>query len=304
LFLAALAMIATGILVVPKAYARFVEQSPRPAQGTVKAVSHSLKTAVQAAAPPLLEAGPVTVPATKFFSWALYDRKSGQLAGSPNMSTQTNSTESMVKIWLVSEYLRRFTEKGQSPTPAQLSTASTAIRDSNDTSAQTIYKANGGNASITRLISLCGLTETKVYSGSWSRTQMSARDAVRMGLCVSDGRAAGPQWTKWVLDEMRQVRGGVLDQPARFAPTGGGRWGIIDGLPAEVAPATSIKNGWTPLWADGLWHINCLAVHEEFILAVQVRFPINTSQPVAGLQYGADICKSVTVQLVHNAEVR
>jgi hypothetical protein len=125
---------------------------------------------------------------------------------------------------------------------------------------------------------------------------MSAEDAVKMGLCVADGRAAGPQWTKYVLSEMRQVRGGVKDQPPGFEPTGGGRWGIIDGLPADVVPTVSIKNGWTPL-KDGLWHVNCLAVQDEFVLAVQVRYPISK-----GLQYGADVCRSVTQQLVHNAE--
>ncbi len=293
----ALASLVTGGVAATEAVARVTGKPPDLASAARAVSQTSLLGAQAATPPPLLLAGPVTVNHNGFWSWALLDRKSGELAGSPNMATQTNSTESMIKIWIVSDFLRRTAEKGQTPTQARLTQASTAIRNSNDNSAQALYVVGGGNAVVTRLISTCGLTETKLYAGWWSRTQMSARDAVRMGLCVADGRAAGPTWTRWVLDEMRHVQGGVKDQPPGFGPTGGGHWGIIDGLPADITPDVSIKNGWTPIYADGLWHVNCLAVHEEFILAVQVRYPISQ-----GLQFGADVCKSVTQQLVHNAE--
>ena len=58
--------------------------------------------------------------------------------------------------------------------------------------------------------------------------------------------------------------------------TGGGRWGIIDGLPKEIVAKqgpVSIKNGWTPLVYDGNWHISCLAISEDWVLAVQTRYP-------------------------------
>ena len=88
---------------------------------------------------------------------------------------------------------------------------------------------------------------------------------------------------------MTKVRGKVTDQ--KSGAVQGGRWGIIDGLPPELAKTTSIKNGWT-LYRDG-WHVNCLAVHEDWVLGVMIR-------TTRGLQAAADICKSVTTRLVVN----
>jgi hypothetical protein len=299
LVLVAVGMTVTGVLLVPAALTRISEDHSRlVSAATARAIGHTSEVGAKALPPPpILRAGPVSVPHSGFWAWALLDRKTDQLSGSANSASATNSTESMVKVWLVSDFLRRRAESGRSPTPEELRLASTAIRDSNDNSAQALYELGGGNDVIARLIKICGLRHTSPFPYWWSRTQMTAQDAVRMGECVADQRAAGPQWTKWVLSEMRQVRGGVKDQPPGFGPTGGGRWGIIDGLPADVVPAVSIKNGWTPIVRDGLWHVNCLAVHSEFVLVVQVRYPI-----AKGLQYGADVCRSVTRQLVRNAQ--
>jgi hypothetical protein len=67
-----------------------------------------------------------------------------------------------------------------------------------------VYWNNGGNASIERMISTCQLQDTEIYDGWWSKTLMSARDAVSLGQCIADGTAAGAG-TGWLLDEMRQV---------------------------------------------------------------------------------------------------
>jgi hypothetical protein len=242
--------------------------------------------------PATLKAQPVSVTVDGFFSWALMDRKTGAIAGDKKTISATNSTESMVKAWIVSDYLRQVAALGKTPTATRLDQATRAIRDSDDKAAQSLYAAVGGNAVIYRLIKICGLTDTKVYSGWWSRTQISARDAVRMGNCIADGRAAGPKWTKWVLATMQKVRGttAAADQ---HATTGGGRWGIIDGLPKEIIQqGVSIKNGWTPI-KDGLWHVNCLAIGPGWVLAVLMRYPISK-----GLKYGASVCASVAKQLV------
>jgi hypothetical protein len=197
----------------------------------------------------------------------------------------------MIKVWIVSDFLRRLAANGRQPTADQLAMASAAIRNSDDNAAESLYRADGTNAVVKRMIDICDLTDTTYYSGWWSRTQISAEDAVRMGDCVADGRAAGPKWTKWVLSEMTKVRGSVTDQQAT---TGGGRWGIIDGLPAEIVKqGVSIKNGWTLIGADGLWHVNCLAIAKGWVLAVLMRYPGGK-----GLQYGASVCKSVAQQLV------
>lgn len=291
--------VAAGALIAPEGYARLASGRATASVDAGRAVADTIDTAIQDGLPrPLLKAGPVDVDTPGYWSWALLDRTTKELQGSPNM-TLTNSTESMIKAWIVSDFLRQLAAAGKEPTQKEKEQASVAIRDSNDSAAQALYRAAGGDAVVTRLIQMCGLTETRLFKGWWSRTQMSARDAVRMGVCIADGRAAGPRWTAFVLDEMRLVRGGVADQPPGFAGWGGGRWGIIDGLPADIVPTVAIKNGWTPIGADNSWHLNCLAVHEHFVLAVQARYPVSL-----GLAHGAGICRGVAQQLAQHAQTR
>ena len=92
---------------------------------------------------------------------------------------------------------------------------------------------------------------------------MSPRDAVRMGDCIADGKAAGAQ-----VDQV----GARRDEPgprqrrrtSRPSPAAAS-WGIIDGLPAEIkaqGPVASRTAG-RLLDYDGNWHVNCLAVTES-----------------------------------------
>jgi hypothetical protein len=226
-------------------------------------------------APPLLSAGPVDVQVQGFFAWALLDRTTNTITGSPNYASATNSTESMIKAWISSDYLRRLGDV--QPSSDRLALLTQMIRDSDDDAAEIIYDLDGDDAVVQRMISICGLTETSIFDGWWSRTQVSARDAVRLGACLADGRAAGPKWTGWILNEMRQVRGE-------------GRFGIVEALPADVAARTSIKNGWTIVGDD--WHLTCLAIVDQYVLAVLTRYPAEL-----GLQYGAGVCRDVAAQL-------
>lgn len=235
----------------------------------------------------------VVVHTPGFWSWAMLDRSTGVIVSGPGEPEATLSTESMIKVWIVADRLRTLSEAGIAVPEPELALARVAIRDSDDQAAETLYRVGGGDAVIERLIRVCGLTGTTAYPGWWSRTEMSATDAVRMGLCVADGRAAGPDWTDWLLEEMRQVRGGTAaaDQPH------GGRWGIIDALPADQAARLAIKNGWTPILADGTWHVNCLAIADSWIMAVQARYPIEL-----GLDHGAWVCAEVAGQLLGRPE--
>ena len=255
-------------------------------------IGPAVHAAKVAAIPPTLAARPVTMNVQGFGAWSLLDRRTGKVSGSQNMN-EPNTSESMIKAWIVADFLRRTSAGNKKPPQAQLQQASSAIRHSDDHAAQALYQAGGGDAVVKRMISTCGLRRTTLVHGRWADTKIPSSDAVQMGLCVADGRAAGPNWTDWLLSEMRQVSGGVTDQPPNFCCTGGGRWGIIDGLPPELASEVSIKNGWTPIWADGLWHVNCLAIHPDWVLCVQARYPYSL-----GLQYGADACRSVTEQLL------
>jgi len=221
--------------------------------------------------------------------WALLDTETGVVAGSRNSATMTNTVESMIKPWIAADHLRRLAEGGREPSTQTLKELNVMIVDSNDPMAEKYYQIGGSDAVIERLISLCGLTQVRIKTTLWSWTEMTPQDAVAYGQCLADGRAASPRWTSWVLDAMKKVRGGVTDQLS--GEVQGGHWGIVDGLPPSLAQDTSIKNGWT-LYKDG-WHINCLAVHPDWTLAVMLRTG-------SGLQAGANACKSVAAALVVN----
>ncbi|NJC68000.1 hypothetical protein HC028_26345 [Planosporangium flavigriseum] len=239
-------------------------------------------TAAAAAQQPLLRPRPVSFSSPGFHSWALLNTRTGKITGSDN-STAISDTASMVKAWLAADYLRLAAQRDEKPTAARMNDLSIMIRDSDNDAAERIYRLNGGTASIQRLIRVCRLTQTSAVPGLWSETRTSAPDAVRMGGCLADGRAAGPQWTRWVLTEMRRVRGD-------------GRFGIIKALPAAAAATTAIKNGWLLRDDDGLWHVNCLAIGDGWALAVMLRYPGSL-----GFEHGGTVCRSVATQLMDPA---
>jgi hypothetical protein len=282
---AAAVLVAAATQVTPLAAPpdRALPPAPSPVPGTSTAATAAVP-ATSAATPRL-----VSIDTPGYWSWALLDRATLEITGGPDRRSGTSSTESMIKVWIVADRLRTYAESGEQPPAEVLALAGSAIRDSDDEAAQSLYHDGGGDDVIRRLTEICGLTDTNAYPGWWSRTQMSARDAVRMGLCLADGRAAGPQWTDWVLAEMRQVRGSTdpADQPY------GGRWGIIDALPADQRDRLAIKNGWTPIWSDDTWHISCLAIADDWILAVQTRYPVDL-----GLDHGAGTCREVARQVL------
>jgi hypothetical protein len=239
----------------------------RPTDAAPHAVPVQLQPPVAAAAGP----GSVTVARAsgEWVSWALLNRSTGGLTTGGDAGT--NSTESMVKAWIAADFLQGL--GGKEPSAADTDLLRRMIRDSDDQAAQKLYERRGGDAVIRRLISTCGLTDTRVYSGWWSLTQISARDAVRMGDCIADGKATNGRWTSWLLGEMRQVRGE-------------GRFGIV-----QERPGVAVKNGWTKWW-DGTWHVNCLGVTDGWALSVLIRYPASL-----GLAHGAEVCHNVTRQL-------
>ncbi|WP_089154559.1 hypothetical protein [Micromonospora sp. NBS 11-29] len=305
LVLAVVAILVGGGILVPAAFAKLSSGEGPSGPGGIGGGTQVPAPTPTAPPPPTLAAGPVSVDFSgEFFSWALLDRSTGAISGSPNLAS-TSTTESMIKAWIVSDYLRQLGDR--KPPADRLDDASRAIRNSDDEATDSVYAAAGGSYRVPpggqpgpvigRAIRICGLTDTKrgdvpKYEGWWSFTRMSSRDAVRLGDCIADGKAAGPKWTRWVLNEMAHVEGSVLEQRER---AGGGRWGIVDGLPASIKSQgpVHIKNGWTRLAYDGNWHVNCLAMTEKWSLAVMMRYSSRTS-----LSYGSKVCASVASQLV------
>jgi len=230
---------------------------------------------------PALPVAPGTVKIDKagWWNWALMDTRTGKISGSANMD-ETNPTASMIKAWIGADYLRRADEKGDTPSDTRMSQVSTMIRDSDNEAAQTLYEVNGGTASIKRLISICDLTDSSpAADGGWSRTALSARDTARMGACIADGRAAGPKWTKYLLGEMRAVRGV-------------GNFGIRKAFPAAEQKTIAVKNGWVDRQREQKYTVNCLAIGDGWTMAVETRYAIDL-----GYTYGAKICEDVARQL-------
>ncbi|GAA3449058.1 hypothetical protein GCM10018962_08910 [Dactylosporangium matsuzakiense] len=220
---------------------------------------------------------PVAMSVKGFWSWAFYDLKADQLYGStPNV---TSDTASMAKAWVAADWLRRQGDANKQPSSTALNELSRMIRDSETENTFKYHVENGNLTSIKRMISTCGLTETKGTQNSWSLTQMSARDVARLAKCIGDGRAAGPKWTNWLLNEMRNVRG-----PGRFGP--------IEVLPADLQKSTAIKNGWLAR-DDGQWHIACMALGDGWSLGIMAHYPSSL-----GKDYGVKTCREVTKQLL------
>lgn len=291
------AVVLAGALVMPPALARLRANDrpgPSPAMSVPAAPPAGARSSSPKPTPPggTLTPRPIHLDVNGFWSWALLDGKTGRISGSAN-SAATSPAESMINVWIVADYLRGLAERQRTPTATRLAQASAAIRDSDDAAAQTLHLAAGGDAQIQRMISICQLADTRI-DGDWARTRISARDAVRLGTCIADGRAAGPTWTQWVRTEMTKVRGGAGEQDQPY----GGRWGITDGLPKDLAKGVGIKNGWGRSTADRLWHVNCLAVADEWVLAVLLRYPVRE-----GLTWGAQACASAAAQLAGTAPV-
>ncbi|MFI6129582.1 hypothetical protein [Micromonospora sp. NPDC051141] len=215
-----------------------------------------------------------------WYAWSVLDKRTGQIIGSKNMG-ETSTTASLIKSWVVADYLRRSAEAGKTPSDAKLDDATRIIRDSDNTRAQQFYESVGSAASIKRLISICKLTDSKVAAdGGWSRTLLSPRDTARLGLCIDDGRAAGPKWTKWLLNEMRLVRGA-------------GDFGIRKAFPAAEQKKIAIKNGWIDREKEQEYHVNCLAIGDTWTMGVMVKSPFS----VGGWDYGMKACEQITEAL-------
>ena len=286
-----LVVVLLGLAVVG-AGLRFLPGSPlASASGTDAAGGGSTAAPTATKAPPPLpfRAADVTVQSVStqgFLSWALLDRRSGEIVGSSNMAATTD-TASMIKGWLAADYLRRAEENGQTPSASRLADLEKMIRDSDNDAADRTYNANGKTASIDRLISMCKLTDSKSVPGLWSNTTVSAQDTVRMGACIADGHAAGDKWTPWLLDMMRKVRGV-------------GDFGIRKALPAAQQGQVAIKNGWLLRDEDNQWHTNCMAIGDTWVLSVMQRYP-TTSTYDADFQHTADVCQKVATQLLNPA---
>jgi hypothetical protein len=217
-----------------------------------------------------------------FLSWALMDRRSGEIWGSTNM-TALSTTMSMIKAWVAADYLRLHPD----PSSSKLDDLEKMVRDSDNPAAERIYVASGRAESIKRLIRICNLSNSKPPASGYGfgYTQVSAQDSVRMGDCIADGRAAGDDWTPQVLEWMRGVRGV-------------GDFGIRKALPQAQQSQVAIKNGWDIWVEDKTYRVSCLAIGDTWAMAVLQRYP-SQSQWETELNHTAQICQDAAAALLN-----
>jgi hypothetical protein len=280
----AVAVVAAGIALLVPAVTRLDQPDPNDQNGAPVGVAPS-----PSAGPAItgqLAPRPVKLEFAGTLSWALIEG-SGRVSGSANLSAPVPAA-SMVKAWIVADYLRQAAAQGRTPPESRLTDSRRAIRDGDAFAASSLNAASGGADQIRRMVAVCRLTDTRVGE-TWSRTLISARDAAQLGRCIADGRAAGPSWTAWVRSEMTKTRGGT----AKGGAPRGMRWGIVDGLPEQMtAQGVGFENGWSTSASSGQMRVNCLAVADGWSLAVLTRYPAQR-----GLSYGAEACAEVATQL-------
>jgi hypothetical protein len=224
-----------------------------------------------------LKPAKVKIDAEGSWGWALLDLRTGELSGQ-NMS-KTSSTASMIKAWIAADFLRRAAANGTKPSKLRMQQLTFMIRDSDNNAAQALWSVVGKANSTKRMIDICELTDSST-SSNWSLTMMTPRDVARLGACISDGRAAGKKWTKWLLNEMRLVRGT-------------GDFGIRKAFPAGTAKKIAIKNGWVIRDEDNNnWHVNCLAIGKGWAMGIMTSYATELDYT-----HGAKICEDITRQL-------
>jgi hypothetical protein len=267
----------------PKAEPRWVpsdalEESPgttEPAPGPSAEVEAQLDIST------LDPAKLVSVSAAGWHSWALLDRSTGAILGPANQD-EPNRACSMIKAWVAADYLRQRT----TPAEVDLADLDIMIRDSDSPSTDRLMDQIGRANSFNRLRDLCGTTDFRPIS-SWSTTTISARDMCRVGHTIASAAVANPKWTEHVLGMMRTVRRGD--------------WGIREAFPATAHPSIAIKNGWDFTAETGTRHVNCLAIHEKWVMVTLTRYPIELP---GYYSHGEDIGTSIAQQLLDSSELR
>ncbi|MET8852767.1 serine hydrolase [Amycolatopsis sp. NPDC004625] len=211
------------------------------------------------------------------WSWALRELGTGAVVGEGDLRT---TTESMIESWLAVDFLATHESRVSAADEARLARM---VRAGDDRAAQTLYRRLGGDDSIARMIRTCGLRETRIHPGWWSKTTMTAADASALGRCVTRGPGLSPPWRVRLLDLMRSV-------------DAGGAFGIPE-APALAGRRLAVANGWTRhgTW----WTVDCLAGWDHWALAVLVHYPDQGD----GHRYGAGVCKAVAQQLFERTDL-
>jgi hypothetical protein len=212
-----------------------------------------------------------------WMSWSLVDNTDGRRVGSANSTTERTNSESSIKAWITTDFLRIAGQKGRALQAGDRATIDAAIRKSDDQAAQRLYLRLGGDEVLRDLKTVCGVGVSTARRGYWSYTQISAADATTILDCVLDKAPTYPGGDEIVAD--------LHDVAADNA------FGIPQALPAGTKFA--VKNGWTAHSATGKWNVDCVASWDHYTLAVLTRYPMARK-----LDYGATVCRDVAATVL------
>jgi hypothetical protein len=256
----------------------------RPALGAVPSAAAVAASAPVTSTPPpaptVFDTGTTTPrddDAGLWMSWSLVDNTNGRRVGSDNSTTERTNSESSIKAWIATDFLRIAGEKGQVVKASDRATIDAAIRRSDDEAAERLYRRLGRDEVLEDLKSVCGVGVSTARRGYWSYTQITASDATTILDCVLDKAPTYPGGDEIVTD-LHSVQAGDA-------------FGIPQALPAGTEVA--VKNGWTAHSATGKWNVDCVASWDRYTLAVLTRYPVSRK-----LDYGAGVCRDVTTTLL------
>ncbi|MER5863700.1 serine hydrolase [Kitasatospora sp. NPDC002040] len=206
-------------------------------------------------------------------SVAVLDTASGVSA---SYGTGSFVTASIAKADILAALLWQRQQAGRELTSSEQATAALMIEQSDNDAADTLYTAVGGAAGLDAANQAFGLTATTAGAdGHWGLTETTATDQLRL-LQVVFG-------TDSALDAGRRTYlQGLMGQVAADQD-----WGVSA---ADQDGAYTLKNGWLPRSATGLWVVNSIGrvTHDGRDLLVAV-----LSDGSADEQSGIDTVESL-----------
>lgn len=203
------------------------EASAKPSATSSEAAMDQLKKAASAAD------GSVAVAATDLTTGAALDYGD---------TDHAFVTASIAKMDILATLLLQAQDDNRTLTSSQRSLATRMIENSDNTAADSLYKAIGESSGLDAANKRFGLTDTEAGSGLyWGLTTTSAADQLRLLRQVFTSSSE-------LTSASRSYEQGLMSQVETDQ-----RWGVSA---AATGSEFALKNGWLPRSTTGLWVIN------------------------------------------------
>ncbi|MFE9107245.1 serine hydrolase [Actinomadura geliboluensis] len=168
-------------------------------------------------------------------------------------------TASVMKVDILSSLVLRQQRGRDALTAGQRDLAGQMIRESDNSAADALYSAAGGNGGVRKANRSLGLRNTTPFAGSWGSSLTTPADQVRLlRNLASDKSPIKAANRQYILGLM----GTVVKEQA---------WGVSSA--ARPGEKVALKNGWTPVRFQGHgWAVNSIGRitgrDHDFLIAV------------------------------------